>query len=154
MLDDFDDLSGDTLADRLRLVRRPFKLAVELTGGGQNGQFATAPSTGLVPQITIERPGIPRELGTVQQDTSGASQTPDRPAFGVGKAVIGTLPCIIQLLAPRQWQPATGHLIDIFRIHGSLQSSGRWRLWLRWTFFRPLPLKYHGMGHVLTFSMY
>ena len=34
MLYDFDDLSGDTLPDRLRLVRRPFKLAVELTGSG------------------------------------------------------------------------------------------------------------------------
>jgi hypothetical protein len=53
----------------------------------------------------------------VQQDTSGASQTPERPALGVGKAVIGTLPCIIQLLAPRQWHPATGHRIDVFRIH-------------------------------------
>jgi hypothetical protein len=127
MLDDFDDLSGDTLADRLRLVRRPFKLAVELTGGGENGQFANAPSQpGLVSQIAIERPSIPRELGTVQQNTSRASQTPDRPAVGVGKAVIGTLRCIIQLLALRQWQPATGHWIDIFRIHGSLQSNGWW----------------------------
>ena len=38
--DDLYELLGDTLADRLWLVSRPFKLAVEFTGDGENGQFA------------------------------------------------------------------------------------------------------------------
>ena len=42
MLDDFDDLPGNTLADRLRLVSRPLKLAVELPGSGEDGQFANS----------------------------------------------------------------------------------------------------------------
>ena len=33
MLDDFDDLLGDALAECLGLVRCPFKLAVKLLGG-------------------------------------------------------------------------------------------------------------------------
>jgi len=66
MLDDVDDLSGDTFAERLRLVRRPFKLAVELTGGSEDGQFANPSSQpSLVPEIAVERPGASREFGTV-----------------------------------------------------------------------------------------
>jgi hypothetical protein len=38
VLDDFDDLPGDTLTERLRRVRHPFKLAVKLTGGSEDGQ--------------------------------------------------------------------------------------------------------------------
>ena len=89
MLDDFDDLTGNTLAERLRLVRCPFKLAVELAGDGEDGQFANASSQSrLVPQIAVERPGISREFGTVEQDTARAPQTPDRSALGVEEAVI------------------------------------------------------------------
>ena len=86
MLYDFNDLSGDTLANRLRLVRRPFKLAVELTGSGEDGQFANASSNSrFVSQIAVERPGMSREFGTVQQDTARAPQTPDRSALGVAR---------------------------------------------------------------------
>ena len=53
----------------------------------------------------------------VQQDTARAPQTPDRPALGIGEAVIGTLPCVIQLLASRQRQPAIRLWIDILRVH-------------------------------------
>src|SRR6266404_3818813 len=119
VLDDFDDLQGNTLAERLRFVRCPFKLAVELAGGGGDGQFANASSKShLVSQIAVERPGMSREFGTVQQDTARAPQTPDRSALGVGEAVIGPLPRIIQLLASRQRNPAPGFWIDILRIRG------------------------------------
>src|SRR5205823_1477413 len=112
------------LTERLRLVRRPFELAVELTGSREDGHLAnTTSQPRLVSQIAVERPGMSREFGAVKQDPAGAPQTPDRPALGVGEAVIDTLPCIIQLLAPRQWQPATGHWVDILRIHASLQSQ-------------------------------
>ena len=46
-----------------------------------------------------------------------ASQTSDCPTLGVGEVVVGTLAHVIQILTPRQWQPATGHWIDIIRIH-------------------------------------
>jgi hypothetical protein len=83
VLDDFNDLLGNALAERLRLVCRPFKLAIEFTGSGEDGQFANAPSEPrLVPQIAVERPGKSREFGTVEQDTARAPQTPDRPALG------------------------------------------------------------------------
>src|ERR1700730_5701210 len=59
-----------------------------------------------------------RELGTVEQDAAWAPQPPDRPTPGVDEAVIGPAPCLIQLLAIRQWQPAPGLWIDILRIHG------------------------------------
>jgi hypothetical protein len=122
MLDDFDDLPGNTLVDRLRLVSSPFKLAIELTGSGEDGQFAnTSSQSRLVSQIAVERSGMSREFGTVEQDTAGAPQTPDRPALGVGEAVIGTLPCIIQLFAAGQRQSAAGRWIDIFGIHSSFQ---------------------------------
>ncbi len=114
MLEDFDDLRGNALAKRLRLVRRPFKLAVELTRGSEDGQLANASSQPrLVPQIAVERRGMAREFGAVQQDAAGTPQTSDRPALGVGEAVINTLTCIVQLLAIRQWQPAPGLWIDI-----------------------------------------
>src|SRR6516162_6028579 len=102
----------------LRLVSRPLKLAVELPGSGEDGQFANSPAQSrLVSQIAVERPGMSREFGTVQQDTARPPQTPDRPALGVGETVINPLPCTIQLLAPQQRQPATGHWVDILRIH-------------------------------------
>ena len=44
MLDDCDDVLGDAFAERLGLMRRPFELAVELTRGGENGQFPNTPS--------------------------------------------------------------------------------------------------------------
>jgi hypothetical protein len=44
MLDDVDDLRGDSFGDCFQLVRCPFELAVELTGGGENGQLADASS--------------------------------------------------------------------------------------------------------------
>src|SRR5262249_17633217 len=37
-------------------------------------------------------PGVPRELGTVQQDAAGASQTSDGAALGVDKTVVNALP--------------------------------------------------------------
>jgi len=111
--------------ERLRLVRRPFKLAVELTGGSEDGQFANASSQPrFVPEIAVDRPGASREVGAVQHDPAGAPQTPDRPALGVGEAVVDTLPCIIKLLAPRQRQPAAGHWIDIIGIHGFPSTTG------------------------------
>src|SRR6266478_8956866 len=56
VLDDFDDLEGNTLAERLRFVRGPFKLAVELACGGEDGQFANASSKSrLVSQIAVEQ---------------------------------------------------------------------------------------------------
>ena len=74
MLDDLDDLLGNTLADRLWFVLCPFKLAVELTAGGVDGQVANASSEPrFVSQIAVERPGVSRELGTVQQDCQGPS---------------------------------------------------------------------------------
>ena len=83
MLDDFDDLLGNTLAKRLRLVRRPFKLAVELTSSGEDSQLANASSQSrLMSEIAVERPAMSRELAAVQQDAARASQTPDRPALG------------------------------------------------------------------------
>ena len=73
MFDDFDDFRGNALAERLGLVRCPFKLAIELTGGGEDGQFANAPAQlRLVSQIAVERPGMAREVGTVDQDTARA----------------------------------------------------------------------------------
>ena len=88
MLDDFDDLLGNTFANRLLFVRCPFKLAVELTGGSEDGQFANASSQSrFVSQIAVEWPGMSREVGTVEQDTAGAPQPPDRSALGVGEAV-------------------------------------------------------------------
>jgi hypothetical protein len=100
-------------------VRGPFKLAVELAGGGEDGRFANAPSQScLASQIAVERPNMSREFGTVQQDTAGTPQPLDRPALGVGAAVIGPPPRIIQLLASRQRKPAPGLYIDILRIHG------------------------------------
>src|SRR5262249_53578680 len=118
MLDDVDDLPGNTLGDCFRHVRRPFKLAVELTGGGQNGQFAnTSSQSRLMTQIVIEWPGIPRELRTVQQNAAGTSQTSDGPALRVDKAVISTLPHLIQLVASRQRKPAAGLWIDVLRMH-------------------------------------
>jgi hypothetical protein len=87
VLDDFDDLRGNALAECLRFVRCPFKLAVELPGGGEDGQFANAFSQSrLVSQIAVERPGMSREFGTVEQNTAGVSQPPDRSDLGVGKA--------------------------------------------------------------------
>ena len=72
MLDDVDDLRGNTLGDCFRLVRCPFELAIELTGSGENGQLANAPSQSrLVAQIAVERPRVPRELGTMQQNAAG-----------------------------------------------------------------------------------
>ena len=54
MLDDLDDLWGNALAERLGLVRCPFKLAVELPGGGEDGQFANASSRSrLVSQVAV-----------------------------------------------------------------------------------------------------
>ena len=92
MLDDFDDLRGNALAECLGFVRRPFKLAVELTGGGEDGQFANASSQPrLVAQIAVERPGMSREFGTVEQDTARAPQPPDRPALRVGETVVGSI---------------------------------------------------------------
>jgi hypothetical protein len=71
-----------------------------------------------------------REFGAVQQDASRAPQTPDRSALGVGEAVIGLPPCIVQLVASRQRQPAAGRRIDILRVHGflQLQSDGKFVL--------------------------
>src|SRR5215472_3954781 len=115
---DFDDVPGNALAERLRFVRCPFKLAVELAGGGEDGQFANASlQPRLVSQIAVERPGMSREFRTVEQDTAGAPQPPDRSVFWVDEAVIDALPCIIQLLAARQRQPAPGNWIDILRVH-------------------------------------
>lgn len=89
MLDDVDDLLGNTLGDRLRLVSRPFELAVELTRRSQDGQFANPTSqSSLVPQIAVERPATLREFGTVQHDPTRAPQTPN----GVGEAVVDSLP--------------------------------------------------------------
>ena len=51
-------------------------------------------------------------------------QPPERPALGVGEAVVGPLPCIIQLLASRQREPATGLWVYIFRIHGFPSTIG------------------------------
>src|SRR5207302_10214472 len=117
--EDFDGLQVSTIAESLRFVRSPFTLAVALAGGGEDGQFAIASSNSrLVSQIAVERPGMSREFGTVQQDTARAPQTPDRSALGVGEAVIGPLPRIIQLLASRQRNPAPGFWIDILRIRG------------------------------------
>jgi hypothetical protein len=53
-----------------------------------------------------------------------APQPPERPALGVGEAVVGPLPCIIQLLASRQREPATGLWVYIFRIHGFPSTIG------------------------------
>jgi hypothetical protein len=44
VLDDFDDVAGDAFAERLGFMRCPFELTVELTGGGEDGQFANASS--------------------------------------------------------------------------------------------------------------
>src|SRR5215831_17070234 len=82
MLDGVDDLAGNTLGDCFRLVRRPFELAIELTGSGENGQLANTQCR-LVAQIAVERPGVPGELGTMQQNAAGASQTSDGPALRV-----------------------------------------------------------------------
>ena len=68
-------------------------------------------------QIAVERSGMSREFGAVQQDTARAPQTPDRSTLGVGEPVIGPAPCIIQLLASRRRKPAPGLWIDILRIH-------------------------------------
>ena len=93
MPDNFDDLPGNTLAERLGLVRCPLKLAIQLTGGGEDGQFANASSQSrFVSQIAVEWPGMSREVGTVEQDTAGAPQPPDRSALGVGKAVVRPRP--------------------------------------------------------------
>jgi hypothetical protein len=78
----------------------------------------------LVPEIAVERPGASREFRAVQHDPAGAPQTPDCPALGVCEAVIGSLPRVIQLLAPRQRQPAPGLWIDILRIHGFPSTTG------------------------------
>src|SRR4029077_6602829 len=56
-----------------------FELAAELTGSAEDGQFANA-SSQSVPQIAVERPGMSRELRTVQPDSAWAPQPPDRPA--------------------------------------------------------------------------
>ena len=54
MFDDVDDLLGNTLGDRLRLVSRPFELAVELTRRREDSQFANPRSEPcLVPQIAV-----------------------------------------------------------------------------------------------------
>lgn len=66
MLNDVDDLLGNTLGDRLRLVSRPFELAVEFTRRSEDGQLANPSSQpSLVPEIAIERPGASREFGAV-----------------------------------------------------------------------------------------
>jgi len=58
VLDDLDDLRGDTLAERLGFVRCPFELAVELTGGGEDGQFTNPTSQPrLVSQVAVEQAG-------------------------------------------------------------------------------------------------
>ena len=44
VLDDFDDLTRNALAERRGLVRCALKLTIELTGGSENGQFANASS--------------------------------------------------------------------------------------------------------------
>jgi hypothetical protein len=50
MLDDVDDLLGNTLGDRLRLVSCPFELAVEFTRRSEDGQLANSSSQpSLVP---------------------------------------------------------------------------------------------------------
>ena len=88
-----------------------------LTGGEKNAALCqrAGPGEGSVAALST---GVSREFGTVEQDTAGPPQTPDRSAFGVGEAVVGPLPCIIQLLASRQWQSAPRLWIDIPRIHG------------------------------------
>ena len=83
VLDDFDDILGNALAERLRLVCCPFKLIVEFTGSGEDGQFTNASSEScLVSQIAVERPGVSREFGTVEQDTARAPRPLIVPPLG------------------------------------------------------------------------
>ena len=107
MFDGVEDLRANALVARLGLVCCLFELAVEFTGGGENGQFPNASSQSrLVSKIMVERPGVSRQFGTVQQDTARAPQTSDRSPLGVDEAVIRPPPCIIQLLTSRQRLPA------------------------------------------------
>jgi hypothetical protein len=83
MLDYFDDVAGDAFAERLGFMRCPFELTIELTGGDQNGQFANASSEPrFVSQIAIERPGMPRELGTMEKIPPGPLRPLSVPSVG------------------------------------------------------------------------
>ena len=53
------------------------------------------------------RPPSPDSIGTVEKDTAGTSQPPERPTFWIGEAVIDPLPASIEVFASRQRQPAS-----------------------------------------------
>jgi len=57
-----------------------------LTGGEKNAALCqrAGPGEGSVAALST---GVSREFGTVEQDTAGAPQPPDRSALGVGEAV-------------------------------------------------------------------
>jgi hypothetical protein len=50
--------------------------------GQVRGSANASSQSRLVPQIAVERPGMSRELATVQQDAAWAHQPPDRPTPG------------------------------------------------------------------------
>jgi len=105
-------------------MRRPFELAVELARGHQDRQFAQpAAEPRLVPQVTVQRPGMARQRRAVQVDAARAAQAAQRGALRVGEAVVDPLPLGIELVAPRQGQPALRLRIDILRVGSTAHSA-------------------------------
>src|SRR5947207_7410733 len=107
-------------------MRRPFELAVELAGGGQNGQFANpSAEAGLVAQVAVERACVAGKLRAVEVDAARPTQAPDRPVIRVGEANVDRHRCwVAQILTLGQRQSAAGLRIDILGIHGP---SPDWR---------------------------
>ena len=74
VLNHVDDARFDALFKRLRLVRRPFELAVHLARGRQDRNLADArEKSRLEPQVAIERARVRGRLRAVKPDAARAS---------------------------------------------------------------------------------
>ena len=105
---------GNAGAERLGLVRRPFELAVELARGGEDRQLAHAfAESSFVAQEVIDRPRDLRELGAVKLNPGGPLEPGDRPALGIGHAVVDLLSRRIEIGALGQRQPEPRFRVDV-----------------------------------------
>src|SRR6266851_3063475 len=91
-----------------------------LTGGEKNAALCqrAGPGEGSVAALST---GVSREFGTVEQDTAGPPQTPDRSAFGIGSALLlDPAVGIAQEFAPECQCQTTGDLTLRLREAGAI----------------------------------
>src|SRR5262249_4144663 len=103
----------DTFLQRLRLMRRPFELAVHLARGGKDRDLADARGkTRLEAQVTVERACVRGRLRAVEPDPGRTLQAGDRCARRRCTVVV-SLAGLIQIFAFRQRQTKPRLGVDV-----------------------------------------